>query len=173
MAVPDRMAAPGPTRRAPRSLLWVAGLLLAGRIVTGFWETRHPVEAKDLVQWRPIAGAEAEAKKVGKPVLYDFTAAWCPPCRKMAKEVFGDVDAAKLINEGFLPVRVMDRSREDGKNPPEIAALQKRFGVDAFPALVVVRPGRPPVILQGYRGKDGTLAALKDAVAPPKTRPRK
>jgi thiol:disulfide interchange protein len=164
MAAPDGTAVRGPTRRDPRLLFWAAGLLLAGRIATGVWADRHPVAAQDLVKWHAVAGAEAEAKRAKKPLLYDFTAAWCPPCRKLAKEVFGDAEAAAFINANFVPVRVMDRSREDGKNPPEIEALQKRFGITAFPTLIVTGGGRKPVTLEGYAGKAETVKALKDAV---------
>ncbi len=172
MAGPDRMNPVGPTRRDPWPLIWIAVVLLATRVATGVWVDRHQTAEKDLVKWHPIAAADSDAKKAKKPVLYDFTAAWCPPCRMMGKEVFGDPEAAELINERFVPVRVMDRSREDGRNPPEIEALHKRFGIQAFPTLVVVVSGKPPVILQGYQGKEGTIGALKDAVAAPKTRAR-
>lgn len=165
--MPDPDAPKGSSRRVPAILFWLAGGLLAARIGLRAWETVHPVAATDLVAWHAIAGADADAKRAGRPLLYDFTAAWCPPCRRMGKEVFGDAEAAAFINAAFVPVRVIDRSREEGKNPADIEALQKKFGIKAFPTLVVVRPGRKPVTLEGYAGKAGTVKALRDAAGSP------
>jgi thiol:disulfide interchange protein len=147
-------------------LVWAAGLLLAARVGLRVWEAGHPVAARDLVRWSAIADAEAGAARLHKPVMYDFSAAWCGPCRSMAAEVFADPAAAQFINDGFVPVHVVDRTREDGKNPPEVEALQKRFGITAFPTLVVVRVGAPVVKVEGYRGRDGTLQAIAGSAGP-------
>ena len=53
--------------------------------------------------------------------------------------MFARADTAKLINEGFVPVKVMDREREEGKNSPNVQELQGRHQVASFPTLVVAR----------------------------------
>src|SRR5262245_24044113 len=80
----------GPSRSTPRALLLLTVALLIAWVATAMLETRHPSEVQELVHWRPIAEAEAAARQTGRPILYDFTADWCPPCRLMRREVFAD-----------------------------------------------------------------------------------
>ena len=70
-----------------------------------------------------------------------------------------------LLSTLFVPVRVLDRAREDGQNPPEVAALQARYGVNGFPMLIVVSAGNQPQVLDGYPGQAKTIAWLQSAAA--------
>ena len=141
-------------RSSQRALpLWlpvaVAALIVA-RVISSRFAVHSPVE---LVRWVPVERAERLASMTRKPVLYEFSAAWCGPCHQLENEVFRDARLAALINEKFIPVKVVDRQRETGKNPPDVARLQSSYKVRAFPTIVVVQGGRAPVTLVGYRGQ--------------------
>jgi len=154
----------GSTRARPTVLLVAAAALMIARVATGIYEERHPTSVPDLVRWQPIEGAEAAAREQKRPVLYDFTAEWCVPCRAMQREVFGDLESAQEIERVFLPVRVLDRMREEGGNAPEVDSLQRRFRVRSFPTLVVVpHGGGDPVVIVGYQGKRSTIQRLRAA----------
>ena len=149
-----------PTRKTPLVLLWVAGALLVTRIGTGIYEHRRTHHPPDLVGWCAVKDAEAESRRTGKPIMYDFTADWCPPCKKMKREVFGDRESADEINDKFIPVYAMD----DGPDADAVEQLQKRYGIKAFPTLVIVSPdGSKTEASRGYGGKERTLQFLRDA----------
>jgi thiol:disulfide interchange protein len=163
MPPPDDVRGQG-TRRTPSALLALAALLLVARVVVGVMDARHPREKADLVAWQPIAEAGSRAAQTGRPVLYEFSAAWCEPCRIMKREVLADPDAAAEISRSFVPVQVVDRQREDGHNPPDVQALEDRYHIDGFPMIVVVAPGIEPQTLNGYPGADETRRWLQGAV---------
>jgi thiol:disulfide interchange protein len=120
--------------------------------------------AKEPINWRSISSGDAEAKKSGKPALYFFTAAWCEPCRLLEGQVFSVPEIASQIEKDFVPIEVLDRERETGRNSPEMLALAKRYGLRGFPTLVVSRPGLAPnVTLEGWEGRGAAFEFLKTA----------
>ncbi|HVZ87175.1 MAG TPA: thioredoxin family protein [Polyangia bacterium] len=76
------------------------------------------------------ANFEAEVLKSPVPVLVDFTAAWCPPCRALAPHV----EAIAAAHAGSLRVGVCD---SDGN-----AELVAKLDVRAMPTVIAFRDGR-------------------------------
>jgi thioredoxin 1 len=76
------------------------------------------------------ANFDAEALRSPLPVLIDFTAAWCPPCRAIAPHV----DAIAAAYAGRLRVGKCD---VDGS--PELAA---RLDVRSMPTLMLFKDGK-------------------------------
>jgi thiol:disulfide interchange protein len=150
----------GPQRRWPRALLVIAGALVGVRALLP--------EPRSQVSWVPLQDAARVSSETGRPVLYDFTAEWCGPCKQMDREVFADPRQAALINSRFVPVRVVDRAREDGANAPEVAALLARHKVRGFPTLVVV-DGQGAVLRQlpGYLSRRSVVRFLKQGRGTP------
>ena len=152
---------PKKQRALPIWLLILAVLLIVARIVSN----RYPVKAEneaDLVHWTEISQASAIAKRTHRPVFYEFSAAWCAPCRMLEHEVFMDPEFATRINARFIAVRVVDTQREEGHNAPDVQALMDRYGVKVFPTIIVASPdGSVLDRVIGYPGLD-KMAVLID-----------
>jgi thiol:disulfide interchange protein len=107
------------------------------------------------VQWTDLDEAIELARRTNKPILYDFTADWCTPCHVLDAEVFRDAELAAVINDRFIPVRIVDRQREEGRNTPRIEDLQRRYSVRGFPTVVIAEgAGAERARMEGFRGRD-------------------
>jgi thiol:disulfide interchange protein len=146
-------------RALPIWLLILAVLLIVARIVS----ERFPEKAEsDLVRWMPINVALGMARQTHRPVFYEFSAAWCGPCKTLEREVFMDEDLAKRINNRYIAVKVIDTQHEEGRNWPDVQALMDRYGVHAFPTIVIAAPdGNVLDRVIGYPGAD-KMAAMID-----------
>ena len=134
-------------RSIPLALLAAAALAILIRIIVP-----EPV-IQTRVNWVEGARAAALAKQKQKPILYDFTADWCPPCRTLDRELWANEDIARIVNRDFVAVRV-DASNKEPDLDPAVAALKKRYGVDVFPTLVITHAdGRELRRQEGFGGR--------------------
>ena len=165
MATPDPGVRSRPRPELPTILFWLLLAALLLRIVMAAGCRGKPEDAgPGLVRWRPHEKAAAVSRGEGKRILYDFTAAWCTPCHRLDEEGWGDSRVASLVNDSYVPVHVVDRVREDGKNPAAIDEIQSRYGVRAFPTLVVAdADGREIAKVEGWAGKERLVRFLEES----------
>jgi thiol:disulfide interchange protein len=144
----------GSQRRFPRALIWIAAAAVVLRIVLLISDRKSHDAGAGLVVWKPGETIAAAAARDRKPILYDFTAAWCPPCKRLDAEGWSDPELAREVGQRFAPARVVDRQREDGSNPAWIEDLHKRYAIGVFPTLVVAdASGREIAKMEGYRDR--------------------
>ncbi|MGH9419903.1 MAG: thioredoxin family protein, partial [Thermoanaerobaculia bacterium] len=76
-------------RALPVWLLILVALLIIARFV--LWKYPVTSEGKgdvDLVHWTSIEQAKTVAMQSHRPILYEFSAAWCGPCHALERAVF-------------------------------------------------------------------------------------
>jgi thioredoxin 1 len=109
-----------------------------------------------LNQWTHAftdASWDEEVLQADGPVLVDFWAAWCPPCRKLSPLV------DELAGEYSGRVKV---GKLDVDQSPETAA---RYGIMSIPTLLVFREGQVVAQRVGALPRE-ELRRLLDAHAP-------
>ncbi len=96
---------------------------------------------------------QAEVLESKQPVLVDFTAPWCPPCRRIAPMI--DELAADNVGRAKIGKLNID------VNQQSTAA----YGVGAIPTLILFKQGQPVQRFQGIPAKSRVQVALDAAKA--------
>jgi thioredoxin-like negative regulator of GroEL len=163
---PAAAVAAGSQSRLSPALLWILAAAVLFRVLTSVMDRPADEARTGLVRWQTLERAPEVARASGKPLLYDFGAAWCGPCKLLDRE-WADPGVAAKVNGKFVAARVVDRQREDGRNPPAVEELQRRFEISAFPALIAASPdGRLLGKLEGYAGRERLEAFLENPSGP-------
>ena len=90
---------------------------------------------------------ESEVLSSDKPVLVDFWASWCGPCRMLAPVVAQIADARDDVKVGKIHV----------DEQPELAA---RYSVSSIPTVLVFKDGKVAASSVGYRPRPQIEALL-------------
>lgn len=92
---------------------------------------------------------EKEVMQSDKPVLLDFWAAWCGPCKMVSP----------IVDE--VAEEVGDLGKVGKVNVDEEQALAEKFNVMSIPTLVVIKDGKVVQSAVGVQSKDTILSMIK------------
>jgi thiol:disulfide interchange protein len=110
------------------------------------------------IKWTPVATALTKAKEENKPILLDFYADWCGPCKMMDKQTYTDPTVQKEM-ANWITVRVdVDHQQ----------ALAAKHDIKAIPTTVLLDPSGKAIGREtGFIDAKQYLALLE------KSRPKK
>lgn len=141
-----------PAKTARAALVNRAGLALLGGLLA--WFSASVATPSGPVSWGPdvrqIQGRAAfdalKEESKTSPILVEFYADWCPPCRAQAP------DLTRLAQEGHNIAVV---------NGETNLALMQHLGVNAYPTTIILKHGDVAHRSLGYKDIDELRALLR------------
>lgn len=87
--------------------------------------------ATEEIKWlTSLEPALAQAKETGRPIMIDFFATWCPPCKMLDAKTYTDAKVVERSRE-WIMVRIdVDKNK----------ALAQEYQIGSIPTLVLLQP---------------------------------
>lgn len=136
----------------------ISGAVVAGILVgvgTPMLAGQRNQKPPASIRWlRSMAQAKKEAARTKKPIMADFYAEWCPPCKEMLATTYKDRAVIEQARR-FVPVLV-----DIDKHPKDTEAA----GVEAVPTMVFYDSrGREVLRATGFHDAPALLELMRQA----------
>jgi len=107
--------------------------------------------------WQPWSRDKVQqAHAQGRPVMVDFTAAWCVTCQYNKLTTLSDASVLADLQAKQVTLLRADWTRRD----PAITAALAELGRSGVPVYVLLKPGRAPVVLSEVLAVDDLRSAI-------------
>ena len=102
-----------------------------------------------------LAKAKVQAKDEKKMILLDFTGSdWCPPCKRLKKEIFSTPEFADFAKDHLVLVEVdFPRSKPQSEELKRANdALAKEYDIEGYPTVILLSSAGKELKRLGYDG---------------------
>ena len=126
-------------------------------LIVGMSQLPSRTGAGVQLPWEPYDEAAVEqVLAAGEPLVLDFFADWCAPCKELERKTFSDPAVAARL-ERFARFKV-DLTQDN----PDTDAIRRRFGVLGVPTVAFFVDGQEVTSarLTGYEPPERFLARL-------------
>ena len=129
----------------------------------GFSQELKVEERKvDIIWSNNLDSAFAVASVNNKIIMIDFMAEWCPPCKRMSKEVFPNT---KIINrtENFIPIKIDIEKQKDIAE--KYNANARKYGGIGIPNILFINKNQDIIHhIVGFHNVD-RLMGIMDSIS--------
>ncbi|MEW5744403.1 MAG: cytochrome c biogenesis protein CcdA [Nitrospirota bacterium] len=131
-------------------------------IVAATWFIKPEPEAAARLPWQPYSAEQlAGAREAGTPVVIDFYADWCIPCKELDEFTFTDPRLQKYAGQFiFLKVDLTSDASEQTKR------LKQQYAIKGVPTIVFLNPAGAEMAelrLTGFEEAEQFAARLERA----------
>jgi thiol:disulfide interchange protein DsbD len=148
----------GHGKKVLRRVQWISGIvsITAGALMA------HSI-SKPGIAWEPYSQARvSEARENGMPVIMDFSADWCIPCKELELNTFTDAEVIKATRD--VARLKVDLTQFDS---PESEALRREFNISGVPTVVFLAGDgseNPDTRILGFVPPKEFLATFRRAI---------
>jgi thioredoxin 1 len=108
--------------------------------------------ASELVSEFTDANFDSEVLKSDQPVLVDFWAEWCGPCKRLAPII----DKLAASYSGRVKVGKVDTDSNYN--------VAMKYGISSIPTVILFKNGQPVQRIVGLRGEEDFTKVLDESV---------
>jgi thiol:disulfide interchange protein DsbD len=131
-----------------RPFVLIKNLLAIIAIIIGAWFLKPEKAGQAEMQWQSFSTQAYEsALQAHKPIILDFFADWCIPCRELDEYTFSDPEVIRLSKD-FVLLKI-DLT---GSVTSEVRALQERYEVKGVPTIIFIAGNGRELIEQRLLG---------------------